>query len=192
MPNTKRPSTTHRTHVFTGTEESWSLIRWLNSAPKKSAGWKRVSEILRIHAAAKARIAALKTHDLMVTIPASYHQTQQIKKLLARYKFRPELMPSARGSHFQWAPVRGEDFSGEEMAILGIMRLADGGLLEKVRECQCGRWFLRKFPNHNHCTAACGDQHRKASDEWRKERKAYRKTWYRNWKNREMKKRGLL
>ena len=146
MTNTKSRVLKHRTHIFAGQEQSVLLIGWLNSKPK-DPGRKRVMEILRIHRVARERIAATKSNDLMVTLPASYAQAQQIDKLLSRYRFRPQLLPTPLGAHFQWAPVKGErDFSGEETG-LHIMRLAESRLLDKVRECRkCGRWFLRKIP----------------------------------------------
>jgi hypothetical protein len=177
MANTKSTSTKHRPHIFTGWRESRPLIRWLNDTPKKAAGWKRVTEILHRYAAAQARIASWNTNEIRVS-PASHKEAQQIDKLLARYKFRPQLVPMLGEAWFQWGSARNGELSDEENVILVIMRLAEAELLNKVRECPCGRWFLQKFPNHDHCTTECGNRTRKESPEWREKRKEYRRKLY--------------
>jgi hypothetical protein len=72
---------------------------------------------------------------------------------------------------FSWHSSAG---SRSAEMIFRIVRLAERGLLARLRKCsrdRCGRWFYAKFNHQRFCGARCQLLHYQTSEEWKKRRR---------------------
>ena len=171
---------------------------WLNS---KDAGQPRadIAEALTIFQEVQGLMnesGKNNRFDVMVAHPDVIVKTQRVQGLLANYTFRTALMPDINSCSFRWFPAWEEadrfisdlHFGkyGLESALLAIMRLAEKGLLSRVKQCNaplpknlglgiCGKWIFAKFPQEQYCVGSCRSRGNRAKPGWREDRREWRR-----------------
>jgi hypothetical protein len=174
-------------HTFAGQAEGEPLVEWLNS---KDAGQPRadIAAALTLLREIREEIerTGAKTRWDAVMRPEIIEKANSMQGFLARYTFRPALMPDVDSQvSFRWFPawteadqlIMGVRFGryGPEHAVLGIMRLTEKRLLDRVKQCRCGRWIFAKFPQEQHCSPACRLKAHRSQPNWKERRREWQK-----------------
>ena len=67
---------------------------------------------------------------------------------------------------------------GESLAAHSIVRLHTAGLLDRIRQCVCERWFFARFRNQKSCSAVCRHTAYEKSDDFKRKRREYMRRYY--------------
>jgi hypothetical protein len=73
-----------------------------------------------------------------------------------------------------------EGNDAESQAVMLLARLSRLGLLDYVRPCECGQWFLAERRDHRHHSAACRGRSYRKSDKGRRNRAKYMRDYRAN------------
>jgi hypothetical protein len=114
---------------------------------------------------------------------------KQLITLLTRYRFFPALFSFGGAILSQWAPVSGPDgkfrrrwppVDGKYDDFQAIYELTfpDNHGIERIEECDCGKWFFRRFKHQRFCSARCRDKANKSSPKWREYRRNKAREYY--------------
>jgi len=127
---------------------------------------------------ARSREAAVRNERLAL----------RVNRRLRHYRLWPELIFGiVRRSPSKWRArwhAEGErsrtpDTLSEADAVLRILRLAESGYVDRVRECaECDRWFFARFRHARFCSPACQQRNYRESPEWKERRNAYMRDYY--------------
>jgi hypothetical protein len=76
------------------------------------------------------------------------------------------------------------------LAFIKLLRLAEDGLLARVRQCawqECRRWHFQRFTHQVFCTSRCQQRAAHSTPQWKAARRIYMRRLRRQIKNRERK-----
>jgi hypothetical protein len=94
---------------------------------------------------------------------------------LEKYTYRAEINEGLRENELCIEWKRGSPGSP---AVYLVLRLAESGLLARVRQCErCGDWFFAKRSIARFCKKTCAKLHWNASEAGRSERRKYMRTY---------------
>jgi hypothetical protein len=79
--------------------------------------------------------------------------------------------------HFSYANGAGRS-TGEQLAVWDVTNLAENGLLEMVRICQCQRWFFARREDQKACSPVCRHKNYEQTEEFKTKRRAYMRGYY--------------
>ena len=169
------------------------VIDWLNGSAD-DPGRKRIRQLLRNIRVVKSNWVEYEDGD------GGYLQYEGSKEdyrrahskiitLLKRYRFFPALFSFGGRLLTQWAPVSGPDgkfrrhwppADGKYDDFQAIYELTFPRSLgiERIEECDCGKWFFMKFKHQRFCSARCRDRANKSSPKWREYRRNKAREYY--------------
>jgi hypothetical protein len=174
-------------------EERELSVKWLNDNKGKPQYEKVVSLIGEIE---KAREATPTIASLMhwaqaeasghPTPTVSWNKIHLINSLLRKFKLYPRFVGRRKvGGHsnerrahsrliWEWWPER----DSTAKVVHAIIRLEEQGLWYSLRQClPCGKWILTKRRRQRFCSAQCRETNFRSTDEGRKKRAAYMRTY---------------
>jgi hypothetical protein len=62
---------------------------------------------------------------------------------------------------------------GEGDAVSSVLRLAELGRLNQLRECACGKWFYARFSHQQFCKTSCQQKRFRGTEQYRAHRRQY-------------------
>lgn len=71
----------------------------------------------------------------------------------------------------------------EAHVVLHVMNLVEAGLIDRVRQCSCGKWFFAHNIQMRHHAARCRQRDYKSTPEWREKRNRYMREYYRKFQS---------
>lgn len=105
----------------------------------------------------------------------------RLNELLEHYRVIPQIDPFGnrffyRAADSSSSPPRSEN--AEIAAVMCALQLAERDELDRVRNCNCGRYFVAGRVDQNHCSTACRVKAHQSSEEFKaKRRKADRERY---------------
>jgi len=177
-----------------GEKDERVLPEWLNAA-RGTASYKRVIRILELIRQTEERFRDARARHAFVLVSSDARKGRREKlqlqraadrphsdlaRALKRYGFRIRLtMPSMdvhwlfnmyclrRADDFCWETQYGfRVFEGD--AVMATSRLAERGLLSRVRVCAtCSQWLFARHSNYKFCNSRCRERYYTSTDEYR-------------------------
>lgn len=172
----------HRSdHTFYGEDLCEDLIAALN----EKGGFRDKGHVEGALEAYQSLIEAIKTGE-----PRDY--IDGLQEVLASfgtdYKFSPVLQVDRKppyDTHLFWRPshrpLRAALLYDAYCAISDIARIAQAGVLDRVKRCnagQCRKWFFARFAQSKFCSTRCQQQTYKSTPKWREKHRAAAKQSY--------------
>jgi hypothetical protein len=164
-----------RKHTYIGQTESSDLIAILNGElvghPKRPKLQKELGDVIKKMNSSAERFLLKKL-------------VAHIDRLLSHYKLWVETKCVTRSSSrlktfsepiwwFGWHSNSGNQAA---IAIMSIIRLGGGGLLNRVRICErCSRWFYAHYNHQRFCGGKCRVKDYQTSEIFKKNRRARRR-----------------
>lgn len=133
----------------------------------------------------------------------------RVQQRLSRYTFSAVVLPlpmqSPNGLHVDWMPairlrwarrMTAADKSAlhraqEAQVVRHLVELVRVGLIHRIKQCPCSRWFFAKFTHAQFCSTTCQQKFYHANEEWKERRKKQRREYYRLHKLGIVKERGV-
>jgi hypothetical protein len=138
--------------------------------------------------------------DLCDAVNKLYHR-------LSRYSFHPFFVPQGAGVGVHWMPhgrrkymqtekkvplygllpgsagvagsMLNREFSYDDTdAVFHLARLAEQGLLDRLKRCRCGRWMFARFSHQRFCSSKCREQEFRSSSDWKEHRRKKAREYY--------------
>lgn len=109
---------------------------------------------------------------------------ERARRRLSRYAFRPWLLaPFIRGEmqnslSIMWMSTSRRVKKQEAWAVALLVRLTEDGLLDKVRQCSCGKWFFPKKSYQEVCSRQCYLKGYWKTKEYRASHRKYMRGYY--------------
>jgi hypothetical protein len=75
--------------------------------------------------------------------------------------------------------VAGPQPYGESWAVRGLIDLANQGLLDRICQCACGKWYFARFRHQRSHSASCRKKLYEKTPEFREKRRGYMRKYYR-------------
>jgi hypothetical protein len=107
-------------------------------------------------------------------------ELKAINRALKRYIARP-VFSVYEGSLMQvWLPQsRGTSADRLEWAAMrNAMYLLSTGLIYRIRRCECGKWFFRRFAHQSYCSGECRVRHYLQSDDGKEYKRRKAREYY--------------
>lgn len=106
---------------------------------------------------------------------------EELRNTLRRFKFYPELLTPKEGVwRFYWRSVRHYHV---ESLVYQVLRLAELGMILRVRECvECTQWFYARFAHQLFCKGKCKEKHSRTSKKHRARRRDYMRSYMRKYR----------
>jgi hypothetical protein len=158
-----------------GTDElTKKIYRLMNAEDIHRPGQRRVEEILRLY----GRLQECRTREDLRRIPL-----KKLTRSLRRYSYYPFFFPTSEGvSDFHWSYTKEkphEEFYDDSDAVLDLLELARQGLLERLKQCPCGRWIWARFSHQRFCSSKCRERDFRSSEKWKEHRRQKAREYYR-------------
>jgi len=186
-------------------EERQMLVAWLNQN-KGKAQYKRVVGLIAEIQEAREATPSITVLDWALadasgrpTPAVSWKKIRRINSQLRGFKFWRRIIGRRKvGGHskqrlalsrliWEWWPQRDE----AARVVRAITRLEEQGLWDSLSECsQCGKWLCKSRRRQRFCSPKCREKHFRSSDEGRRKRAAYMRS-YRAQPNERMSKRNI-
>jgi hypothetical protein len=157
-----------------GTDElTKKIYRAMNAESSHRLPQRRVEEILHLY----ERLRECRTVEDLRKVPL-----RKLTRSLRRYSYYPYFFPSTGGSDFHWTPTKKkphEELYDDTDAIFDLMELARQGLLERLKQCPCGRWIWARFSHQRFCSSKCRERDFRSSEKWKEHRRQKAREYYR-------------
>jgi hypothetical protein len=193
MPSSRSAETEESARVYKGEADSRSLITWLNETRNRAA-CSRVVRLIELFNIAtekghQLRSAKLAEKSSLRNLLDLTHDVERIQRDINRVLKGHRSYPHAWVSEFGIRPVRavasrrkdGSDRmwpQNEFAAVEAVLHLVSLKLIEKVKQCRCGRWFFRRFKHERFHDQKCRQQEHRSSPEYKAKRNEYARTLY--------------
>jgi len=69
--------------------------------------------------------------------------------------------------------------AGESVAAHSIIELARRGLLDRLRQCDCGKWYFARFAHQRSCSSTCRRRVYEKTEKFKTKRRKYMRKYYR-------------
>lgn len=179
-----------RRREFSGEEQGKLIVAWVNGEPfDKGLG--------RCSLASRKRITDLISNIQELTSVASHVPTGKKQLMLERDKeidlLEREL--ESRLSKYPTVPfpyfdcdnrlvldlgaLSGPIPAGESVTAHSVVKLYGIGLLDRVRQCICKRWFFARFRNQQSCSPKCRHSSYEKTEQFKAKRREYMRRYYR-------------
>jgi hypothetical protein len=182
---TRRVLKSNRT--YPGSNSALFLTRWLNAESDTSLGRNSNASrhrVLDFVDNIRDVLQAIKSDPLPYDLGSMPQQTERlVDELNARLEEYPTtnlfLLDCDGSWEFEDGAVYGSHPAGESVAIYHAVQLAKQHLLNRLNQCECGRWFFAKFAHQHFCTARCRKKHHESSEAFKATRREYMRRYYR-------------
>ena len=171
-------------YEYIGEVEGRVLANWLNTHRGKK-DYKRLVRLIR-NIEWLRDAWPLPSSDLTASVSEYTNRRREIVREFGRFRPHPVILQHSeeKPGNLTRASLRrkpgvirfllqyGPGGIGE--AVMHIARLAEGNLLNRVRECdECKRWFYARFRHQRNCSTPCQQAHFRSSKAWKESRKIY-------------------
>jgi len=187
MPNATSRTLKRGTRTYPGASWAASVVSWLNAddvsgrAPRSKASRARVLDFMNTVRDVLDAIEAAPSWDLI------NHPTRCLNRVMERLNARLHEYPSTSWFYIsqgrEWVfdddAVGVRHPAGESLAIHGVIELAKLHLLERVNQCECGRWFFARFAHQHFSSQRCRKSHHESSEAFKATRREYMRRYYR-------------
>lgn len=172
------------------------VLDWLN-APIDDPGRQRFRELLRnVRVTVSNWVEQIDEDDglpvlaYVGSIPQYKRAQRKMISLLKRYRFIPLMYGRAGRIWYQWTPISGPDGRfkrrwpptdgkcDDVQAVYQLMGLAFGRGADRIRECDCGKWFFARFSHQRFCSTKCREKAFRSSPEWKDYRRRKAREYY--------------
>lgn len=102
-----------------------------------------------------------------------------INQLLKKLTVRPSLYlePEGRGLEVRMEEVANREFTDTVAgALMAAVRLIERKEMDRLRRCDCGKWYFASRSDQKSCSATCRQRRHAGTPEFRAARRAYRET----------------
>ena len=105
----------------------------------------------------------------------------ELNKRVSRYRISPVCTFSERYGLIVRYRITGTSLTRlfEAQAASFVISLAVAGKTEKLRACDCGKWFVGRTHTQLFCSAKCRVRHFKSSEKWKAHHRDYMRDYYR-------------
>lgn len=140
----------------------------------------------------------------------------KLHRHLSKYAFHPFFIPTGSATEVHWIPLgrkkymhmnkkvplswlvggtagvagfmlnREFDYDATD-AVFNLTRLAEQGLLDRLKRCRCGLWVFARFSHQRFCSSKCREQEFRSSTGWKEHRRKKAREYYRLHKTRNIK-----
>jgi hypothetical protein len=194
MPMHERRGT-EEPREFSGESGCRHLLKWLNGNENDLAR-RRIRQLLRNFQIVSMNWIEVRDVDGEVALKyagsrdAYQRALGEIFGLLRRYKFSPVIWNFGPRLINQWIPRSGPAGKFERrwppadgqyddvQAIYELTWLTGDKGIKQIKECDCGKWFFRRFAHQKFCCAKCRDKANKSSPEWQEYRRHKAREYY--------------
>jgi len=115
--------------------------------------------------------ATLESKQTVSLMEVLLSDADTLNAMLQRYTLAPQVNPIQRVPSLMYIPTD-EVLNGLEAAtVMRILHLAERDDLDRVRDCNCGRFFLAGRIDQQHCSVACRVKAHQSSDEFKAKRR---------------------
>lgn len=165
------------------------LLQWLNQK-EHDVGRGRIRSLLRNVRIVTSNWALVTDEDggaweYLGSKDAFLRAAKEILLSLRRYRFSPLMTPFGPTMLRQWVPVSGPDgkFSRHWPPIdrkyddVQAVYELDGSI-ERIWECECGKWFCRRFSHQKFCSSKCREKANKSTPAWKEYRRRKAREYY--------------
>jgi len=182
------------------------FFQWVNS-PRREPGRLRIRTLLALVRkrldigvpSLSPRAGAIHSAVYIAHLPEILRLTKEtdamLNSRLRRYRFVPTCWLWG-DSLFHFVPSNSPDetrkrsITAEQNAVQTILRLAESGELDKLRQCECGAWFLGRR-DRRFCGPVCRQKPYRASESFRAHRREYMRRYYaQNFKQQDVRRRN--
>jgi len=164
---------------YSGEQDALPLVEWLNRNGETRAARRVVRLITALNAPPDIESAEYKTWR------------SGTDRTLGRYRYSPQISVAVHrpsGNQYRVSMVPSRWLSGkggavenrEPLAVLQVVRLAELGLVDRVRRCSCGAWFFAHASTKQWCSVKCRHRDYKSTPEWKEKRNRYARDYYRD------------
>jgi len=109
------------------------------------------------------------------------NQIKKVDELLSQYPTRPVVEISNKdgsgGLYIEYASTGGRPL-GEQIAVSHIRRIVNEQALDRIRLCECERWYLATRTDQKSCSAKCRHRIYEQKPDAKARRKIYMKAYY--------------
>jgi len=167
------------------------VISWLN-AGRKSPAKSRITRIIQLLRQQKAlaslgeaKTDAERLRQLRLVKFVSGSSPLELDDLLARYWVSPRVLFFREGPRMLYATTDTHGKPKEKIerneiaAAMCVMHLAVRDELDRVRKCDCGKFFLARRLDQLYCSTKCRVRYHQSSEEFKAKRRKYLREWYR-------------
>ena len=207
MPNTHShvSDTESPRRAYAGEDGSKRLVDWLNEKPMTKPQL-RVLEILRLYndlcqqwkitRNAKRKSDATEMRAVRTGSDKDYYdRMNELQRRLRHYTYFPMILPIGPIEQVHWCPAsNAKKYShgwsidyDDKWAVMDLARIAEIGLLGRLRECTCGRWIWARFSHQQHCSSKCREKYFRSSESWKAHRREKAREYYWLRKNKNVK-----
>jgi hypothetical protein len=188
LPHPIEPLSRVRIREYSGESEAVPLVEWLNAKPT-SKKKKRVIQLLHLLSASVSAQKTMGSTEYSVLMAAAKPHYKRISRVLAHYRYVPDIRLTADGYLWStplWRLPRFNEPYDDYRAVWAIGRLCELGRFRAIHECDgCGKWMFAKRTDSATCSATCrARKMRDSMPEWRK-RIVLEKLKARYWKKKE-------
>jgi hypothetical protein len=111
-------------------------------------------------------------------------EIESINRYFARHEWITQLIVASRAAtYFENIPARFRPESFAQRLSAKVVLLAQHEMLERLRQCHCGKWFYASKGSREHCSNKCrgakwrgSEQGKRTRDLYQKKQRAERKT----------------
>jgi hypothetical protein len=158
------PKLRAKLHVFSGEDDAVPLCDWLNQTNRPAGD--PVEKFINLY----NQIGVRDPRDLQTFV----HR-------LTDHGFAVAPSLNFTGTEFKlsWDPVWPRSLKltpDQGLALIKALRLAEKGLLSRVRQCawqKCSQWYFARFEHHVCCSTKCQQRYARSTPEWKERRKLW-------------------
>lgn len=183
MKNTKE-HTSKKQRIFRGEGLAFGALNWLNSHSGRRHDFRQLIEkIQEYEITFKPSPDSFMRHPKRETDRKLQRIEREVTAILRKY-------PLVR--HFSLEPitpgeapraVMHEVAFGQEATsatvLMSIHWLTNLGLVNRLRQCQCKKWFFARFERQHACSASCRRRKYESTEKFLEERRKYAREYYR-------------
>jgi hypothetical protein len=105
--------------------------------------------------------------------------TTELHYRLAEYITYPAFGTGVWGKEWEISDaVCGRRPPGESVAAHSLIELAKRGLLDRIHQCDCGKWYFARFAHQRSCSATCRRRVYEKTEKFKAQRRKYMRKYY--------------
>lgn len=176
--------------VYEGEASGTDIASWLNGkgAQNSAASRKRIEGLLDNLRKVLAIVASVPSNFDWTNAgygkhppePDGYDElTTELAYRLQEYPTCPFFSVKDGREWYINDGVWGTRPTGESVAAHGILALAQIGLLDRIKRCDCGKWYFARFTHQRSCSANCRRRVYEKTEKFKAKRRKYMRRYYR-------------
>lgn len=176
--------------TYEGEEAGSNVVPWLNGHGEMNspASRKRIEALLENLRRVLAIVASVPPdfdwdnagYGKHPREPESFEEsTLELANRLQDYPTCPFFWVDVGRQWYIEDGVWGNRNPGESIAAHSILEIAKAGLLDRIKQCDCGTWYFARFQHQRSCSASCRRNLYEKTDAFRAKRRKYMRKYYR-------------